>query len=229
MNSALSGEEIAHTLAKVRGMIPPEQLSEIEFQAGQIAIDLTPWARDTRLKEMMELVKSALAEKRTLRFDYTNSGGGASSREVEPYRLLYKGNGWYLQGYCLLRDEFRTFRFYRMDNLLLTDTMFTPRRFVLSEFDSVSRNHTSMVEVELRFGEEAKWHIVQFYGSDAIISQVDGMYIARVKVFDNEQGYNMLMLHGDQYEIISPPHLREYIARKAAAIAQRHELSYKNP
>ena len=94
VRSALSGEEIGATLAKVRGLIPEEQLAEIEFQSNQIAIDLTPWAKDAHLSGYLTLIKTAMTGRRTLRFDYTNARGGSTSREVEPYRLLHKGDGW---------------------------------------------------------------------------------------------------------------------------------------
>ena len=69
----MSGEEIGATLAKVRGLIPEEQLAEIEFQSNQIAIDLTPWAKDARLSGYLTLIKTAMTGRRTLRFDYTNA------------------------------------------------------------------------------------------------------------------------------------------------------------
>jgi len=223
VRSALSGDEISHTLAKVRGMIPEEQLSEIEFQSNQIAIDLTPWTKDVRLAGYLTLIKTAMTDRRTLRFDYTNAQGGATSREVEPYRLLHKGEGWYLQGYCLLRREFRTFRIYRIANLGLTDTVFTPREFDPAALEMSEAASPPMVEVTFRFDEAVKPDVVGFYGDGVVESSGDGMYLAKVMLFDNPRGYHSLLHMGEHCECLAPEYVRAYIAERARMMAALYE------
>ncbi len=222
VHSALSGSEIASTLVKIRGMIPEEQRTEVEFQTNQIAIDLTPWGQAGRLAEMLSLIKKALAEKTTLAFDYTNAYGQASSREVEPYRLLHKGSSWYLQGYCLMRGGFRTFRFYRMDRLRITGNSFEPRDFDRSVLDMEGQPGAPMVEICFRFDETARKDIEEYYGDGVIESHEGGTHIAKVLMPDNEQSYNIFLLYGDRCECLSPPHVREYIHKKAMAVAAMH-------
>lgn len=220
MHSAMSGDEITHTLAKVRGMIPPEQLSEIEFQTNQIAIDLTPWMKDSGLEEKLNRIKAALMGRRTLRFNYTNAYGSGTTREVEPYRLLFKGNSWYLQGYCLLRGEYRMFRFQRMEDLALTERGFEPRKFDPSVFDDWGEINLPLVEVCFRFDETVRQSIVEYFGEGAIVSVEDGMYTARIMAYDNEFGYDMFLMYGEKCEVLSPQRIRSYVAEKAAAIVE---------
>ena len=223
VRSALSGEEIGATLAKVRGLIPEEQLAEIEFQSNQIAIDLTPWAKDAHLSGYLTLIKTAMTGRRTLRFDYTNARGGSTSREVEPYRLLHKGDGWYLQGYCLLRREFRTFRIYRMTNAELADTVFTPRKFDPAALEISEAASPPMVEVTFRFDEAVKPDVVGFYGDGVIESCGDGTYLAKVMLFDNPRGYHALLYMGEHCECLAPDYVRAYIGERARAMAALYE------
>lgn len=222
VHSALSGSEIAHTLAKVKGMIPEEQRGDIEFQTNQIAIDLTPWGQSQRLRETLSIIKTALAEKRTLAFDYTNAFGKTTSREVEPYRLLHKGSSWYLQGYCLVRDAFRTFRFFRMDKLRLTENSFAPRDFDPAALDILGPPDVPMVEACIRFGDDVRRDIEEYYGEGVITEEGDGMYMARVMIADSEQNYNLFFMYGDRCECLYPPHVRKYIRDKARSIADMH-------
>ncbi len=222
IHSAMSGEQVARTLAKVKGMIPPEHLSDVEFQANQVAIDLTPWGKDTFIDEKMGLIRQALLCRKTLSFEYTNAAGTSTSREVEPYRLLYKGSGWYLQGYCLLRNEFRIFRFYRMVKLSVTGNDFVPRDFNPSLMEAQSDSDVNMVEVCIRFEAGMVNDITEFYGEDAIVSFDGGFYTAKIMIFDNEYSYNMLLMYGDRCEVLEPAHIRKYICKKAAVIADLH-------
>ena len=50
-------------------------------------------------------------------FSYMSSQSEASSRTVEPMGIVVKGFGWYLYGYCLLREDFRVFRLSRMQDV----------------------------------------------------------------------------------------------------------------
>ncbi|WP_241960744.1 helix-turn-helix transcriptional regulator [Staphylococcus shinii] len=56
---------------------------------------------------------------------YRKSGDDESNdRQVDPYRIIYWKNKWYLVGFCHLRDGVRTFRVDRIESLILTDETF---------------------------------------------------------------------------------------------------------
>ncbi|MFD7846267.1 helix-turn-helix transcriptional regulator [Nocardia sp. NPDC059764] len=65
-------------------------------------------------------VEQAVVARRVLRIEYLDRAGVLSEREVEPVALLHGGRGWYLLGWCLLRDEPRNFRLDRMKAIELT-------------------------------------------------------------------------------------------------------------
>ncbi|MEV6910863.1 YafY family protein [Amycolatopsis sp. NPDC051071] len=62
-----------------------------------------------------------------LRFDYTSPRGGASRRDVEPYRLVNFGRHWYLVAFDCDRDDWRTFRVDRLIPRPPTGPRFTGR------------------------------------------------------------------------------------------------------
>lgn len=92
-------------------MVPSNQLSLVERQTEQIVIDLTPWYADARLEQFLECVQRALDQQKILHFEYCNAQGRTSNREVEPYRLVHKGNHWYLQGFVGQSRSFEHFEF----------------------------------------------------------------------------------------------------------------------
>lgn len=220
VHTAMSDSSIRNTLAKIKGMVPQEQLNEIEQLTKQVAIDLTPWKKDTRQESYFILIKKAITEKRLLIIEYSNADKSTTTREIEPYRLLHKGNSWYLQGYCLMRNEFRTFRFYRIEKITPTAKEFVPRQVDFSALDDNFGASTAKVEVLIRFHKLSKKEIIGFWGDGVIESFEDDFYTAKIAVMDNENGYKSIFLMGDKCECLSPDRVRNYVAGMSARIAR---------
>ncbi|MCX6490180.1 MAG: WYL domain-containing protein, partial [Rhodococcus sp.] len=62
-----------------------------------------------------------------LRFDYRKHDGSESRREVEPYSLVRAGARWYLLGWDVLRQDWRSYRVDRLTPKIPTGPRFTPR------------------------------------------------------------------------------------------------------
>ncbi len=220
MRSAIAGDELGGTLAKVRGLIPRDHLAEIEAQSERIAIDLSPWEADARLGGYLTLIKTAMTERRILRIEYMDARGRSTSRETEPYRLLHKGDGWYVQGFCLLREEFRTFRISRIAAIAITDTIFAPRAFDPAVFSAQRADSPALVEVIFRFHEKVKPEVTGFFGSGVVEACGDGFYLARITLLDEPYGYHSLLFMAEHCECLAPPHVRAYIAERAREMAK---------
>lgn len=54
-------------------------------------------------------------------FTYTNNEGVRAERIVEPYRQEVIGGGRYLRGFCLTREDMRTFNLDSVENVLITE------------------------------------------------------------------------------------------------------------
>jgi predicted DNA-binding transcriptional regulator YafY len=48
-------------------------------------------------------------------------------RDIEPESLTYSGEAWYVNGFCRLRNEVRSFRLERIDAMTTLDEQFTLR------------------------------------------------------------------------------------------------------
>lgn len=69
-------------------------------------------------------VREAIRGHRVLAFDYKDKHGAASARRVRPLVLWNMADGWMFSAWCLLREDFRTFRFDRLSALTVTDEIF---------------------------------------------------------------------------------------------------------
>jgi len=63
------------------------------------------------------LVADAVSEGGRVRFSYRDQRGQSSVRRLAPYRHVLRDGRWYLVGYDLDRDDWRTFRFDRVTDI----------------------------------------------------------------------------------------------------------------
>ncbi|MGL4849774.1 MAG: WYL domain-containing protein [Clostridium sp.] len=54
---------------------------------------------------------------------------------MEPYKLILKDNNWYLQGYCILREDFRVFKLSRISNIRVLESTLEHREFKAKSLD----------------------------------------------------------------------------------------------
>jgi predicted DNA-binding transcriptional regulator YafY len=92
-----------------------------------IEVDLSPWGSDKKQICEFTILKNSILNREIIEFEYYNADGEKGYRRVEPVKLLFKVNAWYLKGFCLTKKAERTFKISRMANLLNTGEGFTAR------------------------------------------------------------------------------------------------------
>ncbi|MDY6808454.1 MAG: YafY family protein [Actinomycetota bacterium] len=117
-------EASAGALTKLRQVMP----SRLRHRLDALTMEAVP--RETRYPvsgETLTEIATACHRAERLRFDYRRSDDTESRRDIEPYRLVRSGLRWYLVGWDLRREDWRSFRVDRMDPKTPTGPRFTPR------------------------------------------------------------------------------------------------------
>ncbi len=108
-------EDVAlRVLAKLARVMPPRVRRKLGVLEG--VTSLLPGARVTVDFRVLATLATACLDAVELRFSYEDARGTASSRTVEPLRLVHTGRLWYLAARDADRDELRTFRVDRVRN-----------------------------------------------------------------------------------------------------------------
>ncbi|MBF6330355.1 helix-turn-helix transcriptional regulator [Nocardia transvalensis] len=79
------------------------------------------------------VVHEAVVERRVIRMSYADRFGAVTDRCVEPMALMWGAEGWYLVGWCRLREDARVFRLDRIVHAELGERAVAARR--LREID----------------------------------------------------------------------------------------------
>lgn len=220
MHSTMSSEEIMNVMAKVKGLIPEEQIREIELKSNQVVVDHTPWLGNKRLKLNLKDIRTALQERRFLSFQYSDQEGNKTQRKVEPYRLVLKDSNWYLQGYCCSREDFRIFRLSRVTDLELHEETYTPREFDSSPLTPSGRNTFT---IKLLVDSSLLDLMLELCGEGNVKSCGDNKFTVRFPFTDNDFGYQMLLRFGDKCECLEPPHVRAELIHRIRALLGVYE------
>lgn len=90
-----------------------------------------PWGNEagpTVEATVLTTVAQACRDTERLRFSYTSRSAQPTDRHVEPHRLVSLGRRWYLVGYDLTRQDWRSFRLDRLTAARGTGARFRPRQ-----------------------------------------------------------------------------------------------------
>lgn len=221
----LPGEQTMAALAKVKGMIPIEHHKEWEYRANQMKIDALPWFNAGNLFSTVEMIQEALNQQRILTFQYRDIRDKKSSREVEPYRLLWKGEAWYLQGYCLSRRDFRTFKLLRMSDLLISDQRFEIRDFPMERLDEMQARENSLTRVKLRIQEGVRDLVITRFGEDCLTPDGPDHYIAELHMPVDDLACGYLLSMGTRCVCLEPEEMREKMRQLSSEICGFYQTS----
>lgn len=118
-------EAAVRTLAKLDQLLPARQRAQVlAVQESMVAVPrMSPMVDPDTLMTLAHGCRS----RQQVRFDYTPRSGAAATRRVEPYQLVALAGRWYLLAFDPERDDWRSFRLDRMQQVEPTTWRFAPR------------------------------------------------------------------------------------------------------
>jgi predicted DNA-binding transcriptional regulator YafY len=166
-----------------------------------------------------EKVGSALLHRKRLFITYRARGRNeVTEREVSPQRLVHYRENWYLDAWCHMRRELRSFA---VDSILKADLLETPAKDVSEKtLDAVLGSGYGIFSgkkvqwAKLRFTPERarwvayeQWHPRQKGGFEA-----DGNYVLEIPYSDDRELVMDILKHGPEVEVLAPQPLRRRLA-----------------
>lgn len=144
-------EPSVRALAKLEQVLPPR----LRGRVAALHSFIVPLARrenrgPTVDAERLSAIAGACRDHEGIRFNYQDRAGAASTRNVEPHRLVHTGRRWYLVAWDAGRNDWRTFRVDRIDGKLKTSLRFKPRKPPEGDFAAFVSKSLSQVQYPYR-------------------------------------------------------------------------------
>ncbi|XVQ09001.1 helix-turn-helix transcriptional regulator [Spirillospora sp. CA-255316] len=120
--------KIVTAMSAADGATARELAGRIRFLAHPSA-DEAAAGSAARPASVPAVLEEAMSARRVVRLTYVDRDGAETEREVEPVAFTGASRGWYLLGWCRLRDDSRVFRIDRVRRASLLDEVAPERRF----------------------------------------------------------------------------------------------------
>lgn len=198
----LDGQNTQEVFSKLSGIFkkPPYQWIEIDF---------ADWNKDS--DGIFQQLKYAIFQNKKVEFQYYGAGKEPSLRVVEPLKLIFKDQSWYLYAYCCLREDYRLFKLTRIKKLSITSQGFTrsaPAR-VLRDLDPY---HVQDIALTLLFDKSMGSRVYDHF--DDVTETEGGCFLVNTRLPHNDWLYTFLLSFGSKVKVIRPDSVRdEIIAR----------------
>jgi predicted DNA-binding transcriptional regulator YafY len=191
--------------------------------ADWVDIDLSPWGSQPNEYNKFSHIKQAILKRQLISFCYINSNGDRSMRSMEPMRLIFKGQAWYLWGYCRVKKDFRVFRISRMKELVLCPENFQRRRQEAPVVDDVAAQPVRSMNLRLKFNPEVLYRVYDDFDDAMIEKNEDGSCELSVTFPIGDWVYGFILSFGESVEVLEPEHIRLTIQKKLKKALENYQ------
>ena len=165
--------------------------------------------------EVLTALALACRDTERIRFSYTAAGGRQAGRHVEPHRLVLLGRRWYLAGYDLDRQGWRSYRLDRLGPPRGTGARFRPRELPAADAAAFVRAgiQSARAGYDVEVIVEAPAKVVrERIGRWASVSEISATR-CRVRMTADMLEWPIMGLGmvGADFQVISPPELIDWV------------------
>lgn len=175
-----------------------------------VEVDFSGWANGEEEARVFATLKNAILKKCVVEFFYHGSKSNLQ-RVVEPLKLVFKGQGWYLFGYCRERNDCRFFKLRRIKNLTVLTEQFE-RQKPEKVFDGTRVFDDDFVTMTLKFGREMAYRVYDEFPEYQLLP--DGSFKANLTMPRGKWIYHYLATFGEHCEVLEPSDIRMQIKEK---------------
>ena len=173
-----------------------------------IVIDFAAWNYNSALIEKIKSIRKAIATRILVEMRYYSSSG-YSERMVEPYKLIFKQQYWYLFGFCKKHNDFRIYKLSQVVEMKLTDIHFEERQnYEIPELTADFVNSSGQV-ITVRMDITYEFFAIDFFGMENIHKDDSGNIFVTFQTEDINWAISVFSQFGENAEIISPDYVRK--------------------
>jgi len=224
-HGGLIGPHIAPLMSRLDAILGAGDVSAREMRK---RIRLLSFGTRKLPLQHFSMVGTALFKRRRLRIQYyARSTDAHSEREVSPQRLVHYRENWYLDTWCHLRNDLRSFS---VDGIRRIEPLDAPAKEVplkaldeyLLQSYGIVRNADAMQRARLRFSaERARWVAAEVWHPEQQGTlEKDGRYVLELPYRDDRELVLDILRHGSEVEVLEPASLRAKVRRMHADAAR---------
>ena len=180
-----------------------------------IEVDFSSWGNSSSDRTKFDSLKNAIINEQVISFTYSNSYGETTYRKAYPLKLSFKSKSWYLQAFCLQKDDYRTFKISRMRSVKMLADSFNNETLQPSEIEHSEYQSHNLIALKLYFEPYIAYRVYDEFDEQSITQNSDGSFIVTLTIPNDYWLYDYILSFGAAIEVIEPQCVRDEIARQA--------------
>lgn len=207
---ATNYDRLDTAITKIKNLFNKNEESYIE-------IDFTDFNNKDQVK-VFEDIKTSLKRNQTLIILYRNKSGQKTSRKINPLKLIFKQQRWYIIAYCYKRQDYRIFRISRIISTNITEEKFDRNNYDITNVELNSHGIINMKLITLTLDIKALFRIEEEFYSSMIAFQDEEKLIIEFESELDEWILSYIMSYADYLIDVEPKEVKDKIKSKARRI-----------
>ena len=190
-----------------------------------LEVDFAPWSPEgAEVRNLFGILRDSILKKRQISFDYFTGDGRSEKRVVHPWKLVFRGQSWYLLGWCTSRKAERFFKLTRMRNLVMTSkNASVSRNIVTSRSAQIPEYSAPLIKIKAKVTQEKISYLMDSFICTEIKPQKNGFVNVTFTAPDSPWLCEILLSFGAQIKIVSPAKLKNKIVEMAGKISDLYK------
>jgi len=208
--------EADKVLAKLSSLFKKSRTNWIE-------VDFSPWGSDDKGFSQFALIKDTILSHKIIEFNYFGSSGEKTARRVEPMKLIFKINAWYLQAFCLTRNELRMFKIVRMTDVRITEDPFTQMIPEPLPGGGQLQETQKWIELCLNISADGAYRVYDEFKEKEITKNTDGSFTIMTTLPESDWLIRYILSFGSEAEVKSPQYIRDMLQFELNKITMKYK------
>ena len=220
----LSGNQTSIVNANIKAA---EKLSRlVSKDTDWLEVNFSPWSPEGQgVRQLFGTLRDCILERKQVAFDYFSGSGNSEHRLVHPWKLVYRGQAWYLRGWCTSRKAERFFKLSRMVNVISTGqtaNVTINTEYSKSQPKEESSKNSPLVQIKAEISSKKAFYFLDTFACSEIQTHKDGSLTVAFSAPDEEWLSGLLLSFGADIKIISPKELKEKLFHMAEDVIKQY-------
>lgn len=189
-----------------------------------LEVDFSPWSPEgSEVRNRFAILKRSILKKHKVTFDYFNGDGNNERKTVQPWKIIYRGQAWYLFGWSDTSKGERYYKLTRMQNV--QETMQNISMLPHSEKRTAytKTEHAKLIEIKVKIAQSKISYLMDSFVCSEIKTSRDGSITTVFTAPDEFWLCEFLLSFGPDLKIISPARIKQKVNELAAEVCKIYE------
>ena len=205
-----------------------EKISNLaSSEADWLEVDFAPWSPEGQgVRELFGTLRDSILKKQQVEFDYFSSDGKKAGRIVHPWKLVYRGQAWYLWGWCTERKTERYFKLSRMRNVTQTTHIANVRiQDIITSPEKTAEitSQKKLIQITAKVSSKMAFYLLDTFACSKVEPNPNESINVTFSAPDESWLCGLLLSFGAELKIISPKEIKEKIIQMAKETFSQYE------